>query len=232
MTAKVQKIVALVPMKGHSARIPGKNLKIFKGRPLYHKIILALKGASHIDKIYINTDSPDIAQDVKKHFPQVNIIIRPKDICGDDVSMNKIIAYDLSLVEGEYFLQTHSTNPLLKSSTIDRAVKEYFSGTSLFLQEESLFSVTAHQGRFFSIQGPINHDPDKLIKTQDLPPIYEENSCIYLFSRNSFNHNGQRRVSKNPVYFPISKIEGIDIDEPEDFIMAEQLYRAGLVGNN
>ena len=173
----VNKVIALVPMKGHSERIPKKNLKLLNGIPLYHFIVNSLQNSQAINKIYINTDCPDIAKDVQNNFPNIQIIQRPKDLIGDYVSMNKIIAYDLSQIEGEHFLQTHSTNPLITSRTIDQAIDIYFKNID---NRDSLFSVTPHHSRFFSPDlSPINHDPNKLGRTQDINPIYEENSNIY-----------------------------------------------------
>jgi N-acylneuraminate cytidylyltransferase len=123
-------------------------------------------------------------------------------------------------MEGEHFLQTHSTNPLLKTATIDRAVETYFDN---LVKHDSLFSVTPLQTRFFWEDGrPINHDPQSLIKTQGLPFVYEENSCIYIFSRKIFEEVGNR-IGRCPMMFPMDPYESVDIDEPFDFSIAEAL---------
>jgi N-acylneuraminate cytidylyltransferase len=220
----MKQIYALLPMKGNSERVKNKNMRDFSGKPLYHVVMKILLASKYIDKIVINTDSDLIANDAKKNFKdQVIIIDRPKSIQGDFVSMNKIIEYDLEQLEGEHFLQTHSTNPLLKSETIDKAIEFYFDNIN---KNDSLFSVTKIQTRFYDKDAnPINHDPKELLRTQDLEPWYEENSNFYIFSKDSFKKAGKKRVGLKPQIFEVNKLEAIDIDEPEDFILAELLYK-------
>ncbi len=217
------KITALLPMKVHSERVPDKNIKNFCERPLYHAVLSTLLQSKYIDKVVINTDSDIIKEDALKNFERVVIIDRPKEIQGDFVSMNDIIAYDLSKIEGEHFLQTHSTNPLLQTDTIDLAIGTYFKNLNQF---DSLFSVTRLQTRLYWKDGvPINHNPNELLRTQDLPPVYEENSNFYIFSKKSFVDAGRARIGLKPQMFEISKLEAVDIDEPEDWGIAEVLYK-------
>ncbi|EAI8833065.1 acylneuraminate cytidylyltransferase family protein [Campylobacter coli] len=218
------KINALLPMKGNSERVKNKNMKDFNGFPLYHAIMKALLESSYINKIFINTDSDVIASDAKKSFGDGIVIIkRPLEIQGDFVSMNDIIAYDLMQCDGEYFLQTHSTNPLLKTSTIDFAIEKFFDNLDVY---DSLFSVTKVQARFYDKNAKaINHNPEELLRTQDLESMYEENSNFYIFSKNSFNLAGKKRIGLKPQIFSMNKLEAIDIDNPEDFILAELLYK-------
>lgn len=223
---KEKQVTALVPMKGHSERVPKKNLRPFCGRPLCHWTILSLQKSRHVKDIVVNTDSREIAENIRQNFETVKTIDRPEEIHGDLVSMNTIIAYDLSQLPGEHFLQTHSTNPLLSAETIDAAIEVYFHNLGMY---DSLFAVTRHNARFYRSDGsPINHDPQEMLRTQDLPPIFEENSNLYVFSRESFERNGNRRIGLRPYLFEIDKLEAIDIDEEEDFSLAEMLCRAKL----
>ncbi|MDO8527415.1 MAG: acylneuraminate cytidylyltransferase family protein [Deltaproteobacteria bacterium] len=221
MTQAISKFAALVPMKGHSERVPNKNLRLFGKKPLYHHIVGTLLQCPHVDCVYINTDSPQIASDVAQNFKdRVRLIQRPKEICGDFVSMNVVINHDLSQVEGKYFLQTHSTNPLLKPETVTRAIETFLSHP----ESDSLFGVNPFHGRFYDAKGdPINHNPEEMLRTQDLPPLFEENSNLYLFSRESFIKTG-RRIGKRPILHPVSKLESIDIDTEEDFKLATFVY--------
>jgi len=149
--------------------------------------------------------------------------MRPQNLCGDFVPMNDIIAYDIAQTDFDHFLQTHSTNPLLTQKTLEKAINEYFDSLPQF---DSLFSVTKRQSRFFLKSGtPVNHNPNELIRTQDLPPIYEENSNLYIFSKKSFADAGGTRIGLKPNMFEINKLEAVDIDEPEDWDIAEILYK-------
>lgn len=224
------KIKALLPMKGNSERVPNKNMRDFNGSPLYHAVVKSLLYSKHIECVVINTDSEVIAKDAKEIFGDKIIIInRPIEIQGDFVSMNDIIAYDLSKLDGEYFLQTHSTNPLLKSETIDKAIEKYFAGLDNF---DSVFGVTKVQTRFYDKNAKaINHNPNELLRTQDLEPMYEENSNFYIFSKDSFKKSNNKRIGIKPQIFEVNKLEAVDIDEPEDFIIAELLYKnKNLIG--
>lgn len=213
-------IKALLFMKAYSERVSGKNMRLFCGRPLYHWIMDSLNDSEVVDEIIINTDSEEIANDAKKHF-DVTIHMRPDyllDISSDEAY--QIMAYDLEHVDGEYFIQSHSTNPLVKKETIRTAVESYFSNIDNY---DSLFSVTPLQKRLYDNSfRALNHNPSKLIKTQDLPFVYEENSCIYIFSRNSFMVN-KNRIGRNPYLFNMDKFEAVDIDEEYDFTYAEAL---------
>jgi CMP-N-acetylneuraminic acid synthetase len=218
----IEKVNFLIPMKGHSERVPNKNRKPFAGIPLYHHIVNAVSKCKYLNKIYINTDSEWIANDVADNFPHVQIINRPQSLCGDFVSMNKILEYDLSLIEGELFLQTHSTNPLLKTETIDRAIECFYENR---MNNDSLFSVTRWQTRFYWQNGePVNHNPEELLRTQDLPPIYEENSNFYIFTKESFRNANSRRIGIKPYLFEMDPLEAVDIDTEFNFKIAETIY--------
>jgi CMP-N-acetylneuraminic acid synthetase len=216
-------ITALIPMKAHSERVPSKNVRPFCGRPLFHWVLKSLSDSRYVRQTVIDTDSEAIARDAKAHF-DVRVLMRPPDLWGDMVGITPLIEFDISQVEGEYFLQTHSCNPLLSHSTIDAAVERLFQSPDA----DSLFSVTPLQKRFYWPDGrPVNHDPMNMLRTQDLPPIFEENSNFYIFSRTSFVAN-HHRIGARPVLFPMDPIEAIDIDTEADFQLAEAVARAGI----
>jgi CMP-N-acetylneuraminic acid synthetase len=218
----MEKLIAILPMKGHSERVPNKNMKLFCGAPLYHAILKKLQHSKYISQISIDTDSEMIREDVLRNFQNVTIIDRPEELCGDYVSMNRIIEYDLSRLPGEHFLQTHSTNPLLTVETLNNAIETYFNSLKNY---DSLFSVTLWQTRFYWQNGdPVNHNPEELIRTQDLPPVFEENSNFYVFSKSSFLKANSRRIGSKPKMFVTDRLESIDIDENTDFELAEFLY--------
>ncbi len=218
----MNKVIALLPMKGHSERISNKNIKDFDGQPLFYRILDTLAKTKSVKSIYIDTDSDEIARLAIERF-DVNIIKRPDELIGDCVSMNEIIKFDLSQINGEHIIQTHSTNPLLKVNTIDKAVETYFEKLKV---HDSIFSVTRLQVRLYDqFMKPMNHDPGVLIRTQDLPPVYEENSNFYIFSKQSFYKKNQR-VGEKPMFYEVGKNEAIDIDEEIDFEIALCLYKS------
>lgn len=219
------KIIALLPMKGHSERVPNKNMKLFNGIPLFHHVLTTLQNCNLIDEVIINTDSNIISESAKK-FSKAKIHNRPNEICGDFVSMNDIIAYDLNHSDGDIYLQTHSTNPLLKTTTIHQAIEKFKTQREF----DSLFSVTKLQTRlYWEDVRPINHNPNELIRTQDLPPVFEENSNFFIFTKSSFKNAANKRIGKKPMMYEMDKLESVDIDEPHDFILAETIQQLNLV---
>jgi CMP-N-acetylneuraminic acid synthetase len=216
---------ALVPMRHHSQRVADKNFRPIAGRPLFHHIIGNLLACPEITQVVVDTDSQPITQGLQQHFPSVRILERPDALRGDSVSMNEVLLYDTSQVESDYYLQTHSTNPLLRSQTISNAIKTFLSQTPEY---DSLFTVTRLQVRLWDQFGhAINHDPDVLLQTQDLPPVYEENSCLYIFSRQTLVSR-KNRLGERPLMFEIDRAEAWDIDEELDFTITEFLLQQHL----
>lgn len=218
------RVVALMPMKAISERVPGKNLKKFDGRPLYSVMLDVLLRSKYIQEVIINTDGEDLKNSILERYPEkVLVLNRKEEICGNYVSMNKIIEHDINAVEADIYVQTHSTNPLLKVESIDRAIEKMLEK----LKENelaSVFSVTKVQKRFYTKDAkPLNHDP-KMLVTQHLEPMFEENSCFYVFTKKSFLDNDSR-IGRYPYMIELDKIESTDIDDPEDFIIAEALYK-------
>jgi CMP-N-acetylneuraminic acid synthetase len=224
------KLTALVPMKANSSRVPGKNFRSIAGKPLFHWVVEALAESGAVSNIVINTDARALIEEAG--LPDVSIPIllrdRPEALCGDDVSMNLVIGNDLENLQASHYLMTHTTNPLISADTFARAGVAYKTG--LAGGSDSLFSVNRFQTRFYRSDGSaINHDPANLIPTQDLEPWYEENSCLYLFSRESFELSGAR-IGARPALFETPPLESSDIDEIHDWQLAEILlqHRASL----
>lgn len=209
-------------MRHHSQRVPGKNYRPLAGKPLFHYILETLLAVAEIDRVVVDTDSETVMEGVRRSFPQVMVLERPEVLRGDTVPMNEILLYDTSQVEADFYLQTHSTNPLLRPETIRKAIRTFLAHYPTY---DSLFSVTRLQTRLYDQLGrAINHNPAILLQTQDLPPVYEENSCIYLFTRQTLVAR-RNRLGERPLMFEIPRLEAIDIDEEEDFILAEALVR-------
>jgi CMP-N-acetylneuraminic acid synthetase len=219
-------IVALVPMRHHSQRVPGKNYRPLAGKPLYHHIIETLYTCREIDQVVVDTDSPVIMDGLEENYPRVIRIKRPEHLRADTVPMNEILLYDTTQVPADIYLQTHSTNPLLRRETISKSIQLLVGQIPVF---DSLFGVTRLQTRLWDqLSRPINHNPGILLQTQDLPPVFEENSCLYLFTRKILETR-RNRLGERPYMFEIDRAEAWDIDEELDFLIVDVLlqYRLG-----
>src|SRR5512140_2172100 len=149
------KIAALVPMRHHSQRVPGKNYRLLAGKPLYQYIIETLLAVPEIATILVDTDSAPIMEGLRAGFPQVKIIERPEHLRADDIPMNEILTFDTTQVEADYYLQTHSTNPLLTFETISSGIQAFLKQLPVF---DSMFSVTRLQTRLWDgLTRAINH---------------------------------------------------------------------------
>jgi len=216
------KLVALVPMRHHSQRVPGKNFRLLAGKPLYQHIIETLLAVPEISTVVVDTDSQPVIEGLRRDFPQVRLLPRPEHLRADTIRMNEILLYDTSQVEADFYLQTHSTNPLLKPATVLRAIQTLLSD---FPAHDSLFSVTRLQTRLYDRLGhALNHDPNILLQTQDLPPVYEENSCMYIFTRENLSRR-RNRLGERPLMFEMDAAEAWDIDEEFDFAITDFLMK-------
>jgi len=221
----LEKIVALVPMRHDSVRVPGKNYRQMAGKPLFHHVIETLQHCPEISQIVVDTDSPLIMQGLKESFPDVIVLERPQHLRADTIPTNEILMHDTAQVSADLYLQTHSTNPLLKSETISNAIKAL---KQVFPAYDSAFAVTRLQTRLWDELGrPINHNPAILLRTQDLPPVYEENSCFYLFTQETLSLR-RNRIGERPMLVEIPREEAWDIDEEIDFTVADILMRKRL----
>ena len=216
----MKKIVALVPMRHHSQRVKGKNYRTLAGRPLYHHILSTLELCPEIAVIVVDTDSQVVMDGINEKFPQVQILIRPEHLRAEETPMNEVLLHDTEQVAADFYLQTHSTSPLLSAKTISSAIRTMKQNYPSY---DSLFSVTRRQTRYWDELGrAINHNPAILLQTQDLPPVYEENSCLYIFTRETLELQ-RNRIGLRPLMFEIDTAEAWDIDEEIDFKIVDLL---------
>ena len=209
-------------MRHHSQRVPGKNYRSLAEKPLFHYILETLLNVPEIQQVVVDTDSEPVMDGVRRSFPDVKLIPRPEHLRADDVPMNDILVYDAEQMESDFYLQTHSTNPLLRAETVSSAIQAFLLA---YPKYDSLFSVTRWQTRLYFQDGrAINHNPRELIQTQDLPPIYEENSCLYLFTRDNLV-KWHHRIGETPLMFEIPAEEAWDIDDELDFEICDFLLR-------
>ena len=215
------KIVALLPMKANSERVKGKNFKNFGGKPLFRWVLDTLLSVAEVDLIVINTDARHIlAEYGLTDNDRILIRDRREEICGDLVSMNLIIEDDIKNIDSDIYLMTHTTNPFLSRHSVKSAIEKFQASVNAGVAD-SLFTVNKVQDRFYDVDvQPINHDPKNLIRTQDLDPWYQENSNLYLFSKESFIRTAAR-IGEIPTMLETAPYESTDIDTPDDWELGE-----------
>ncbi|MGF7141311.1 cytidylyltransferase domain-containing protein [Roseimarinus sediminis] len=215
-----KKVTALVPIKADTELING-NLRMFNNKPLYKSLLDKLENIFAIDEILVDTDIKELESELAKLYNKVKFVSRPLELSGSDIDINDVLKYDVSQSpDGEIYIQTHINKPLLKKETIAKALKKF---VELEDQYDSLFSVNTYKSRFYNHHNqPINHEKEHLIRTRKLDPVYEENSCFYIFTKESFNATNHR-IGNKPFLFDISSIEAIELEDGLSYKLAEIL---------
>ncbi len=213
-------LYAIVPMRHSSERVRGKNYRVLGDAPLFHHVVRTLLAVPEVTRVVIDTDSDVIRQQTEAAFDEVVVLERPEHLRAGETPMTEVLAHTVIQLDGDRFLQTHSTNPFLRPDTVSAAIAALASSSV----HDSLFSVTRLQTRLYDADGgPVNHDPAVLLRTQDLPPLYEENSNLYLFDRATIATG--RRIGDRPMMFEMDALEAVDIDAEADWRIAEALWQ-------
>jgi len=222
----MSRVTAIVPMRHSSERVPGKNYRDLGGVPLYHHVVKALLRAPSVTEVIIDTDSERIFADAGRAFPEVRLVERPAHLRDGHTPMNAVLENTVQHAVEDTILQTHSTNPFVRTETYEAAVQRFFADDEV----DSVFGATRIQGRLWT-EGlePVNHDPAVLARTQDLDPIYLENSCFYVFAKATLLATGNR-LGRSPAIVEVDALEATDIDVESEFRLAEVIQAAGLFG--
>lgn len=210
------KIVAVVPMKLNNRRLPQKNTKTFtNGKPLCHYILSTLKTIQMIDEIYVYCSNPDI----REFIPDgVKYLKRSEMLDLDTTKMNEVLNSFASDVPADVYIMTHTTAPFIKAESISKGLNAVLSE-----KYDSSFAAKKLQDFLWKDGTPFNYQLDNIPRTQDLPPLYEETSGFYIY-RSDVIKQLNRRIGDKPYIVEVGEIESIDIDEAEDFIIADAIY--------
>jgi len=224
-----QHILAIIPARGGSKRIPRKNIKILAGKPLISYTIKAAQKSKYLNRIVVSTEDREIASIARRYGAEV--IMRPKSLAIDAASTIAVLQHAVSYLEQteKYFpdiiVILQPTSPLRNSGDIDSAICKLIdeNGDSA----ETFCLVKEHPASMFQIKKgrafPINkHDLAK--RAQDLPKLYRENGAVYAVRRDLLMKTGTVYGKKHiPVIMPAER--SIDIDEELDFRIAELLMK-------
>jgi N-acylneuraminate cytidylyltransferase len=214
-----KKVTAIVPIKEHSERLPRKNFRKFNDRPLYHWILDTLQSVEEVDRVIVNTDAEEVIEEAPKKF-EVEISVRPSRLENEEVTTN-IIKYEISRTESDIYLHTYCTCPLLTAETISGAIQKFINSED----NDSILPVTKREKRFYNDNfEPVNHKPHNLSRSQDISPLYVDNSVLFIYNRETFEKTGHR-IGVNPLPIEIDRMEAIEIDYLSEFEIAEYIHR-------
>ncbi|MCI7182172.1 MAG: acylneuraminate cytidylyltransferase family protein [Lachnospiraceae bacterium] len=211
----MKKVVAFVPIKTNNERLPGKNTKKFSnGKPLISYILDTLVRVEMLDEIYVYCSDPSI----KEYLPAGVIFLeRDKYLDLSTTSFNEVLTTFANKVHADIYVLTHATAPFISVKTFEKAITALKSG-----EYDSALSVERLQEFFWKDGVPLNYDPVKIPRTQDLIPYYIETCGMYAYTSKLIKDEG-RRVGHHPFLVEVSKKEACDINNPEDFVIADAL---------
>lgn len=210
------KIVAVVPMKLNNRRLPQKNTKAFtNGKPLCYYILNTLINMEEIDEVYVYCSNPDIRQYIPE---KAKYLQRSENLDQDTTKMNEVLKSFARDVEADVYVMTHTTAPFISQNSIAKGLKSVVDGNY-----DSAFAAKKLQDFLWKDNEPFNYKLDAIPRTQDLPVMYEETSGFYIYKQDIINRLG-RRIGEHPYIVEVSEIESIDIDELEDFVIADAVY--------
>lgn len=210
------KVVAVVPMKLNNRRLPQKNTKCFtNGKPLCYYILSTLLSVENIDKVYVYCSNPDI----KEFIPNgVEYLCRSESLDKDTTKMNEVLQSFAKDIPADVYIMTHTTAPFISKNSIQKGLNAVLSGNY-----DSAFAAKKLQDFLWKDGSPFNYELDDIPRTQDLPALYEETSGFYIY-KNTVITELNRRIGNNPYIVEVGEIESVDIDEAEDFIIADAVF--------
>lgn len=213
------KTVAMMPIKLHNERLPGKNTKLLGSKPLLQYELDSLKAAGLADEIYVYCSS----EDVVPYLPEgVEFLKRPEYLDLPTSNFTQFFDAFRKEKDADIYIVCHATAPFITTETMKECIMAVQGETY-----DSAFCARKIQAFLWKDGKPLNFDPSNLPRTQSLDAIYEETSGIYVFRREVFR-DYRRRIGNHPYIKCVSSKEVVDIDELEDFLLAEALLDANL----
>lgn len=210
------KTVGIVPMKLNNRRLPQKNTKCFtNGKPLCWYILSTLLEVKNIDEVYVYCSNPDIQEFIPEG---VKYLKRSVYLDQDETKMNEVLQCFAGDVSADIYVMSHTTAPFISKESITKGIQAVISG-----EYDSSFAAKKLQDFLWKDGVPFNYELNNIPRTQDLPALYEETSGFYIY-KSEVMTKSNRRIGEKPYIVEVSEIESIDIDEQEDFLIADAIY--------
>lgn len=208
-----------MPIKLHNERCPGKNIRLLGGKPLLQHELNSLHATRLCDSINVYCSDEAIIP----YLPQyVNFIKRPQFLDLPTSNFSQIFANFMETVDADVYVYAHATAPFVLTETIKQCIEAVKSG-----KYDSAFCAIKLQDYLWKNGKPLNFDATNIPRTQDLDPIYQETSGVYVFTKEVFKMY-HRRIGIKPFIKEVSFKEAVDIDNPEDFELAEIMINVNL----
>lgn len=206
--------IAIMPIKMNNERLPGKNTKILGKKPLLQYELDSLVETGLLDEIDVFCSSEDILE----YLPEkITFVKRSEELDLPTSNFTQIFEAFMNEKDADIYVYAHATAPFITVETMRECIEAVQSG-----KYDSAFCAIRLQDYLWKDGEPLNFDASNVPRTQDLEPIYQETSGVYVFTKEVFEKY-HRRIGKNPYIKEVSFKEAVDIDEAEDFRLAEVL---------
>lgn len=216
------RVAGFVPCKLNSERVPGKNVRPLGGVLLVNHVLRTLAEVPEVDETYLYSSSDAIEAYVEPDVPHT-WLQRPEWLDTQEAKVQDFVGEFVKAVEADVYVLMHITSPFLSAATVSECVRAVVDGG-----HDSAFAALEER-RFAWFDGrPLNYDLAAPVpRTQDLTPVLFEQSGLYVFRREVFTA-GARRIGDDPYVRVVGRFEGHDIDEADDFTLAEIIWERGL----
>ncbi len=211
--------IAIMPIKLNNERLPGKNTMLLGGKPLLQHQLLAVQKTGLADKIYVYCSDESVCS----FLPEgIQFLKRSAELDLPTSNFTQIFSAFSKEVPADIYVYVHATAPFVSTETISECIRAVQSG-----EYDSAFCAVKIQDFLWKNGEPLNFDASNIPRSQDLEPIYRETSGVYVFTREVFE-TWHRRIGKKPFIKEVSFKEAVDINNPEDFQLAEALVDIDL----
>lgn len=212
----MMRVVAVVPMKLNNNRLPNKNIRpLSDGTPLCSLIFSTLLSVHELDEVYVYCSNDEI----QKYIPRgINFLQRSALLDTDTTTMNEVLLAFANGVPSDIYVLSHATAPFISCSSIRKGIQAVAASGY-----DSAFAARKVQEFLWQNEMPINYDVGRVPRTQDLPEMFAETCGLYVY-RHDLITRQKRRIGLRPLIIEVDSLEGIDIDEADDFILADALY--------
>lgn len=219
------KVLAVIPAKSISKRIPNKNIKLMASKPMIAYILETISKVKGIDRVIVSTDSKNIAKIAKKYGAEVPFL-RPKELTRDDTPALSVLQHAVAELKekdgysADYVFLLYPTSPLLKKERVEEAL-----AIALERNSDSVISGTLDKGHYWiEVEGGWNRlYPIKQVNSQYQVPLFKENGAIYLTKTEILK---RQYVADKADVVIMDEDENIDVDFPEDFKRAEVVLKS------
>lgn len=212
-------ITAYMPIKLHNERCPGKNIRILGNKPLLQHELDNMMATGLCDSINVFCSSEEVIQYLPKG---VEFVKRPEYLDLPQSNFTQFTEVFMSEHDADIYVMMHATAPFITKETMVELIEAVKSGGY-----DSAFCAQKIQTFLWQNNMPLNFDPTNLPRTQDLKPIYQETSGVYVFKKEVFTKL-HRRIGSKPYIKVVSLKEAVDIDEESDFAIAQALLNLNI----